>query len=92
MLAHNFVDIAVKLNESSLHLSLFNQALNRMKEDWKDVEFVFVQYKDTGLSILSAVDDLQVRIDQEFYAVSPLSLLLSGGFHSRRSASSTGFA
>lgn len=43
------------------------------------MEFVFVQYKDTGLSILSAVDDLQVRIDQQFYAVLPLSLLLSGG-------------
>lgn len=81
MLAHNFVCIAVKLNESSRHLSLFNQALNRMKEDWKDVEFVFVQYKDTGLSILSAVDDLQVRIAQEFYAVSPLSPLSPGGFH-----------
>lgn len=36
------------------------QALSRMKEDWKDIEFVFVQYKDTGISILSAVDDLQV--------------------------------
>ena len=32
-----------------------------MKAEWKDVEFVFVQYKDTGISILSAVDDLQVR-------------------------------
>ena len=32
-----------------------------MKEEWKDIEFVFVQYKDTGISILSAVDDLQVR-------------------------------
>ena len=31
-----------------------------MKAEWKDIEFVFVQYKDTGLSILSAVDDLQV--------------------------------
>ena len=38
----------------------FNQALSRMKAEWKDIEFVFVQYKDTGLSILSAVDDLQV--------------------------------
>ena len=35
-----------------------------MKEEWKDIEFVFVQYKDTGVSILSAVDDLQVRISQ----------------------------
>lgn len=33
-----------------------------MKAEWKDVEFVFVQYKDTGISILSAVDDLQVGL------------------------------
>lgn len=43
-------------------LSFFNQALSKMKAEWKDVEFVFVQYKDTGISILSAVDDLQVRL------------------------------
>ena len=34
-----------------------------MKAEWKDIEFVFVQYKDTGISILSAVDDLQVKLD-----------------------------
>ena len=34
-----------------------------MKVEWKDIEFVFVQYKDTGISILSAVDDLQVRLN-----------------------------
>lgn len=34
-----------------------------MKAEWKDIEFVFVQYKDTGISILSAVDDLQVRLN-----------------------------
>ena len=39
-----------------------NQALSKMKAEWKDIEFVFVQYKDTGISILSAVDDLQVRL------------------------------
>ena len=33
-----------------------------MKAEWKDIEFVFVQYKDAGISILSAVDDLQVSL------------------------------
>ena len=46
-----------------LCLSLSNQALSKMKVEWKDIEFVFVQYKDTGISILSAVDDLQVRLN-----------------------------
>ena len=38
-----------------------------MKEEWKDIEFVFVQYKDTGISILSAVDDLQVRMGEAWF-------------------------
>ena len=46
-----------------LCLFFSNQALSKMKAEWKDVEFVFVQYKDTGISILSAVDDLQVRLN-----------------------------
>ena len=46
-----------------------------MKAEWKDIEFVFVQYKDTGLSILSAVDDLQV-IFQYFSVLCPLFKLL----------------
>ena len=46
-----------------------------MKAEWKDIEFVFVQYKDTGLSILSAVDDLQV-IYQYFSVLCPLFKLL----------------
>lgn len=31
-----------------------------MKSDWQDMHFNFVLYKDTDLSILSAVDDVQV--------------------------------
>ena len=33
-----------------------------MCREWEDIEFSFVEYKDTGISILSAVDDLQVMI------------------------------
>ena len=34
-----------------------------MKEDWQAVHFNFVPYKDTDLSILSAIDDVQVLLD-----------------------------
>ena len=34
-----------------------------MKEDWQSVHFNFVPYKDTDLSILSAIDDVQVLLD-----------------------------
>jgi hypothetical protein len=32
-----------------------------MKTEWDNVEFAFVAYRETGISILSAVDDVQVR-------------------------------
>lgn len=47
-----------------------------MKAEWKDVEFVFVQYKDTGISILSAVDDLQVSVLSDMEVT--ISCLLTG--------------
>lgn len=34
-----------------------------MKEDWEAMHFNFVPYKDTGISILSAIDDVQVLLD-----------------------------
>ena len=31
-----------------------------MKTEWDNVQFTFVAYRETGVSILSAVDDIQV--------------------------------
>lgn len=31
-----------------------------MKTEWDNVQFTFVVYRETGISILSAVDDIQV--------------------------------
>lgn len=39
------------------------QALKKMKNDWEVVEFNFIAYKDTGVHILSAIDDVQVQLD-----------------------------
>ena len=33
-----------------------------MKMEWENVEFTFVAYRETGISILSAVDDIQVCV------------------------------
>ena len=47
-----------------------------MRKEWEDIEFTFVEYKDTGISILSAVDDLQVCVALHFvlsvHAASPM--------------------
>ena len=34
-----------------------------MKEDWESVHFNFTRYKDTGLSILSSPEDVQVLLE-----------------------------
>ncbi|XP_068702145.1 dynein axonemal heavy chain 3-like [Montipora foliosa] len=58
-----FVEDLTEISGRAAKEFSLEKALNRMKEEWKDIEFVFVQYKDTGVSILSAVDDLQVLLD-----------------------------
>ncbi|XP_018322727.1 dynein heavy chain 3, axonemal isoform X2 [Agrilus planipennis] len=37
--------------------------LKKMKEEWVDIMFECVLYRDTGVHILSAVDDIQVLLD-----------------------------
>ncbi|XP_076448252.1 dynein axonemal heavy chain 3-like [Babylonia areolata] len=39
------------------------KALAKMKSDWASVQFNFTPYKDTGLSILSSFDDIQVLLE-----------------------------
>ncbi|KAL8573170.1 Dynein heavy chain 3, axonemal [Nucella lapillus] len=39
------------------------KALERMKFDWKDLTFEMIPYRDTGVSILSAIDDIQLLLD-----------------------------
>ncbi|GLG98287.1 Dynein heavy chain, cytoplasmic, partial [Gryllus bimaculatus] len=39
------------------------QNLQKMKEEWADIEFECVPYRDTGTYILTAVDDIQQMLD-----------------------------
>lgn len=39
------------------------KALQKMQGDWQAVHFNFVPYKDTEVSVLSAIDDIQVLLD-----------------------------
>ena len=39
------------------------KAMDKMKVEWEAMEFTFIEYRDTGVSILSAVDDVQVLLD-----------------------------
>ena len=40
------------------------KAMERMIHDWDDAEFTFIDYRDTGVSIISAVDDIQELLDE----------------------------
>ena len=37
--------------------------MEKMKSEWAEMEFTFIEYRDTGVSILSAIDDVQVLLD-----------------------------
>lgn len=39
------------------------KAMEKMKSEWEEMEFTFIEYRDTGVSILSAIDDVQVLLD-----------------------------
>ncbi|XP_074648811.1 dynein axonemal heavy chain 3-like [Tubulanus polymorphus] len=39
------------------------KGMEKMKFEWQDMCFEFLEYRDTGVSILSAIDDIQVLLD-----------------------------
>lgn len=34
-----------------------------MKTEWEEIEFIMTSYRDTGVSILSSIDDIQIKLD-----------------------------
>ncbi|XP_077979573.1 dynein axonemal heavy chain 3-like isoform X2 [Glandiceps talaboti] len=45
------------------------KAMEKMKAEWADVNFEFIEYRDSGISILSAVDDIQMILDDHIVKV-----------------------
>lgn len=39
------------------------KAIEKMHNEWEVMEFSFLEYRDTGVSILSAIDEVQVLLD-----------------------------
>lgn len=37
----------------------------KMKEDWENITFNLSPYRDSGVNILSAVDDIQTTLDDQ---------------------------
>ena len=66
MLAMNLDKLQEQLEEISTAASKeysLEKALKAMKSEWGEILFTLVPYRDTGVSILSGVDDVQVKLD-----------------------------
>lgn len=39
--------------------------MNKMMEEWTGINFNLIQYRDSGVSILASVDDIQTTLDDQ---------------------------
>ncbi|XP_023932407.1 dynein heavy chain 3, axonemal [Lingula anatina] len=58
-----FLDELTEVSSQASKEFALEKALSKMKSDWEIVNFVFVPYKDADISILSAIDDVEVQLD-----------------------------
>jgi len=66
MIEIGLLDYIEKLEEISVIATReysLEQNLRKMKEEWIPIEFECSPYRDTGVSILTALDDIQVMLE-----------------------------
>ena len=52
-----------EISSAAVKEHALQQSLQRMKEDWADIKFQFVLYRETGVHILTAIDDIHQLLD-----------------------------
>ncbi|CAF3510924.1 unnamed protein product [Rotaria socialis] len=58
-----FVEKLDEIGGSASKEYSLEKAMTKMKDEWNDMIFTFVKYRDTSAYILSAVDDIQLMLD-----------------------------
>ncbi|CAH1783206.1 unnamed protein product, partial [Owenia fusiformis] len=58
-----YLDSLTDISSQASKEYALEKALEKMQKDWGAMHFTFVPYKETGISILSAFDDVQVLMD-----------------------------
>ncbi|XP_076842922.1 dynein axonemal heavy chain 3 [Brachyhypopomus gauderio] len=58
-----FSDKLEEIGASASKEYSLEKALEKMKNEWAELRFGFTQYRDTGTSVVSTVDDIQVLLD-----------------------------
>jgi dynein heavy chain, axonemal len=58
-----YIDKLDEISGSASKEYSLEKAMTKMKDEWNDMLFTFVKYRDTSAYILSAVDDTQLMLD-----------------------------
>ncbi|XP_053593796.1 dynein axonemal heavy chain 3 [Microplitis demolitor] len=58
-----YIDKLEEISSAATKEHLLEGNLKKMKTEWEDVYFDLIPYRDTGVEILSAVDDVQMLLD-----------------------------
>ena len=60
---HKLGDRLQEISSSASKEFALEKAMGKMKDEWEHVRFVCEPYRESGVSILASVDDIQVIID-----------------------------